>query len=312
MTKTKALLVVCVLLAFALVLMPKQAPYALIDLVETNSNVEDQQYLTFAQTTATHGKGTLVVTNRTIATMVTPAHESLNADMETGLLVITEFPDQQAVERALNDRQAWRSDHDQQLRTYAAKPAGAVQSFIGAALPFVRGLFRDVTVPMSHESDLIEQLTRNADILEGATTGGVYHSVWDRIIEMRKDEPVWMLNFLEFYDQADYGDDPHGVAPSEPISGEAAYTRYGQGMIGILGAIGGRVGFSSRADPTLANADENAWDQIVIAVYPSVTAMMAMLVHPEYQAAHVHRPAGLKRTRLMATFPIESPIETEN
>ena len=54
--------------------------------------------------------------------MVTPGHESLNTDMETGLLVITEFPDQQAIERALNDRQAWRSDHDQQLRTYAVKP----------------------------------------------------------------------------------------------------------------------------------------------------------------------------------------------
>jgi len=308
MTKTKALLVVCVLLGFALVLMPEQAPYALIDLVETNSKVEDSQYLAFAQTTAAHGKGTLVVTNRTIATMVTPEHESLNADRETGLLVITEFPDQQAVERALNDRQAWRSDHEKQLRIYAVQPAGAVQSFMGKALPFVRGLFRDVSVPMSHESDLIEQLTREADVLEGATTEGIYHSVWDEIIEMRKDEPVWMLNFLEFYDQADYGDDPHGVAPFEPISGAAAYNRYGEGMIGILGAIGGRVGYPSRAEPSLANADENAWDQIVIAVYPSITAMMAMLVHPEYQAAHVHRPAGLKRTRLMATYP----IETEN
>jgi len=308
MTKTKAFLVVCVLLAFALVLLPGQAPFALIDLVETNSNAEDQRYLTFAKSSATHGKGTLAVTNRTIVTMVTPGHESLNAEMETGLLVITEFPDQQAVERALIDRQVWRGDHDQQLRTYAVKPAAVVRSFIGAALPFVLGLFRDVTVPMSQESDLIEQLTRNADLLEGATPGGVYHSAWDKIIEVRKDKPVWMLNFLEFYDQADYGDDRHGVAPSEPIRGEAAYTRYGQGMIGILGAIGGRVGFSSRAEPTLANADENAWDQIVIAVYPSITAMMVMLAHPEYQTAHVHRPAGLKRTRLMATYP----IQTEN
>lgn len=49
-------------------------------------------------------------------------------------------------------------------------------------------------------------------------------------------------------------------------------------MIGILGAIGGRVGFSNQADPTLANADENAWDQIIIAVYPSIAAMMVMLV----------------------------------
>jgi hypothetical protein len=50
--------------------------------------------------------------------------------------------------------------------------------------------------------------------------------------------------------------------------------------------------------------DDGKWHQVAIAVYPSPAAMMTMLALPKYRAAHVHRAAGLARTRLLATQPI--------
>jgi hypothetical protein len=173
-------------------------------------------------------------------------------------------------------------------------------------LPFTLSLWREEALPLSQETIKVKALISEAHILQGATDHGVYNPAWGKIISQRGNQPVWMLNFLEFKGQADYGADPHQVAPAEPITGQAAYTLYGQGMIGTLAAIDGRVGWSSTATPALADADDGEWHQIVIAVYPSITAMMTMLAHPEYKAAHVHRPAGLARTRLMVTFPIES------
>jgi hypothetical protein len=113
-----------------------------------------------------------------------------------------------------------------------------------------------------------------------------------------------MLNFLEFAETAVYTQDAQEVAPSTKISGAAAYQLYGRGMIGSLGAVGGRVGWSSRSIGPLPGTDDGNWHQIVIAVYPSAAAMMTMLALPKYRAAHVHRAAGLARTRLLATQPI--------
>jgi hypothetical protein len=76
-------------------------------------------------------------------------------------------------------------------------------------------------------------------------------------------------------------------------------------MIGSRGAVGGRVGWSSRSIGQLQETDDGKWHQVVIAVYPSPVAMMLMLALPKYRAAHVHRAAGQARTRLLATQPIE-------
>ena len=126
---------------------------------------------------------------------------------------------------------------------------------------------------------------------------------WNKLAERAGDRPIWMLNFLEFAETAVYTQDANN-APSTPISGARAYGLYGRGMIGSLAAVGGRVGWSGYASRPLAGTDDGKWHQIVIAVYPSATAMMTMLALPKYRAAHVHRVAGLARTRLLATLPI--------
>ncbi len=70
---------------------------------------------------------------------------------------------------------------------------------------------------------------------------------------------------------------------------------------------GGRTG--GLVEPrgrSLPGTDDGQWHQIVIAVYPSPVAMMTMLAQPKYRAAHLHREAGLVRTRLLATQPLEA------
>ncbi len=307
MTKPKILLLISVVAIVALAVnLSRQETYALVDLVGTNTDEESQAFIAFATATAKQAGGRLVVANKVVLTLVTPDQRSAAADAATRLLVITQYPTVEASELALAERHSRNQQANQGLRTYVAQTVGVIQSLFGKTLPATLGLWREEPVPSSQETSKVRTLINEAHILHGATDRGIYNPAWNEIISQRGDHPVWMLNFLEFNEQADYGADPHQVAPAEPITGEAAYTLYGQGMIGTLAAVDGRVGWSGTATPALANADDGEWHQIVIAVYPSITAMMTMLAHPQYKAAHVHRPAGLARTRLMATFPVES------
>jgi hypothetical protein len=159
-------------------------------------------------------------------------------------------------------------------------------------------------VPKIDDAQKLESLIDAAHILGERPESGIYEARWTEVAERAGDRPIWMLNFLEFAETAVYGDDAQDVAPSTPISGARAYERYGRGMIGSLAAVGGRIGWSGRSIGQLSGTDDGKWHQVAIAVYPSPTAMMTMLALPKYRAAHVHRAAGLARTRLLATQPI--------
>ncbi len=172
-------------------------------------------------------------------------------------------------------------------------------------LPSALGLLGRKPVPSIEDAQQLESLIDSAHILGDNPESGIYEARWTELMERAGDRPIWMLNFLEFAETAVYGEDAQDVTPSAPVSGARAYEHYGRGMIGSLGAVGGRVGWSSRSIGQLAGTDDGKWHQIVIAVYPSPVAMMTMLALPKYRAAHVHREAGLARTRLLATQPME-------
>ena len=309
MTKKKIILFVSSFVVVALAInLIQRKQYSLVDLVQPISDDESQAFIAFATATANELDGRIVVANKVISSMVTPDQDSATADAMTRLLVITEYPSIESSKLAIVKRHEKNHQLNLGLRTYGAEPVGIIQSLLGKALPSTLGLWRKVAVPSSNEINRVKELLNEGNILQGATDQGIYNPVWNEIMSQRGDQQVWMLNFLEFNDQANYGADPYEVASGHSITGEAAYSRYGQGMIGSLAAVGGRVGWSSKAFPELANANDGQWHQIVIAVYPSITAMLTMLAEPEYKAAHVHRVAGLARTRLMVTFPVEPRI----
>ena len=280
---------------------PPLLPVALIDLVETKTPEANRAFVTLVTQLTEEVGGRRVLANEVIVPMIVSDERASKSDQATRLLVVTQYPTTQAGQIALAKRKAWGPAlFTESIRTYAARPWGRIQSLFARTLTFSLGLLGRKPVPKIDDAQKLESLIDAAHILGERPESGIYEARWTELAERAGDRPIWMLNFLEFAETAVYGDD----APSTPISGARAYQRYGRGMIGSLAAVGGRIRWSGHSIGQLPGTDDGKWHQVAIAVYPSPAAMMTMLALPKYRAAHVHRAAGLARTRLLATQPI--------
>ena len=279
-----------------------QRPVALIDLVETKTPEANAAFVTKVTQLAEEIGGHRVLANEAIVPMIVPDERASKPDHATGLLVVTQYPTPQAGRIALAKRKEWGPElSTDRIRTYTARPSGGIESLVGRTLPSALGLLGRTPIPKIDDEQKLESLIDGALILGEQPD----EARWARLAERAGDRPIWMLNFLEFAETAVYAEDAQDAAPLTKISGAAAYQLYGRGMIGTLGAVGGRVGWSSRSIGALPGTDDGNWHQVAIAVYPSPAAMMTMLAQPKYRAAHVHREAGLARTRLLATQPMD-------
>jgi uncharacterized protein (DUF1330 family) len=106
--------------------------------------------------------------------------------------------------------------------------------------------------------------------------------------------PVVMLNLLKFKPRAD----------GEEGSGAEAYSRYGDAVVKMVEARGGRILWTGRADQILIGDPTEEWDAVALVWYPSRKAFIDMVTTKEYQEAHVHREHGLERTILIACTPM--------
>jgi len=106
--------------------------------------------------------------------------------------------------------------------------------------------------------------------------------------------PVVMLNLLKFKPRAD----------GEEGSGAEAYSRYGDAVVKMVEAQGGRILWTGRADQILIGDPAEDWDVVALVWYPSRKAFIEMVSKKEYQEAHVHRERGLERTLLVACSPM--------
>ncbi len=95
------------------------------------------------------------------------------------------------------------------------------------------------------------------------------------------DKPVVMVNLLKFKDPAEY-------------------QKYSTKVSEILKTIGAEMVISGECKTTLIGGAE--WDAFALVRYPSSKAAVKMFQSPEYQAAHVHREAGLEGQLLIAVF----------
>ncbi len=276
-------------------------PVTLIDLVETKTPEANRAFVTQVTQLAEEVGGRRVLANEVIVPMIVSDERASKSDHATRLLVVTQYPTTQAGQIALAKRKEWGPElFTESIRTYATRPVGRIESLFGRTLPYSLGLLGRKPVPKSDDARRLESLIEAAHILGEQPD----EARWTELAERAGDRPIWMLNFLEFAETAVYADDAQDVAPLPKISGASAYERYGRGMIGSLAAVGGRVGWSGHSIGPLPGTDDGKWHQVAIAVYPSLAAMMTMLALPKYRAAHVHRAAGLARTRLLATQPI--------
>jgi uncharacterized protein (DUF1330 family) len=121
------------------------------------------------------------------------------------------------------------------------------------------------------------------------------------LIEEDRDGPLQFLNLLGFYDTARYPNG-HEMAQQEH-SGAAAYMLYGAVAFRHVMELGGQVTFFNEVEQALIGPDDD-WDQIAIIQYPNTEAFIDMIRDPDYQAALVHRNAGLEKTVLLVSRPL--------
>ena len=110
--------------------------------------------------------------------------------------------------------------------------------------------------------------------------------------ELPDDEPVVMLNLLE------YADD-----------GGEAYASYGRIAWQQIEKRGGSILYDGA--PLVADRTAGRWDRVIFVQYPTRAAFIDMMADPDYRKGLPHRRAGLKRTVLYAfkRAPDGPPLE---
>ena len=91
----------------------------------------------------------------------------------------------------------------------------------------------------------------------------------DEFLEGDIESPISMVNLLKFKEKAEYED-----GRDTNLSGKEAYMIYGIEVQEHLKKVGGEIVFA-------------------VARYPSRTAMLEMMMDPDYQESEKHRSAGL-------------------
>ena len=128
-------------------------------------------------------------------------------------------------------------------------------------------------------------------------------AAFDAFKALPRDEPIWMLNLVQFRDIADYPVDHalHGAG----LSGAEAYRRYGEDSGPIFTRVGGSVVWRGAMQLMLTGPADEVWDAIFVAHYPSAGAFLAMVTDPAYREAVKHRQAAVLTSRLIRTQQLD-------
>ena len=77
------------------------------------------------------------------------------------------------------------------------------------------------------------------------------------------------------------------------LTGRQAYMQYGAVVSQLITEYGGEVVFAGDVTFLALGQVEELWDEVAIAKYPNRKALFDMSTSAEWQAAAVHRTAGL-------------------
>ena len=112
------------------------------------------------------------------------------------------------------------------------------------------------------------------------------------------DGPLQFVNLLAYHAVAAYPEG-HELAGAG-LSGAEAYGRYGAVALDHVVRRGGALTLYNDVVHVLVGR-AGAWDQIAVMQYRGLEAFVDMLRDPDYQAALVHRDAGLAETRVLVS-----------
>lgn len=124
---------------------------------------------------------------------------------------------------------------------------------------------------------------------------------FDAFKGLDRDEPCEMLNLVRLRDHAAYPDG-HPLCDAG-LSGAEAYARYGAQSGPVLARVGGAILWRGDWRCGLIGPDDERWDHVFVARYPSAHAFMAMVKDADYAQAVVHRQAAVADSRLIRCAP---------
>jgi uncharacterized protein (DUF1330 family) len=122
--------------------------------------------------------------------------------------------------------------------------------------------------------------------------------------DLPRDEPIHMLNLLEYREQAEYPEGHEHVGKG--WSGRRAYEEYGKTSGPIFRRVGGTMAWRGAFQTMVTGPEAKRWHEGFIAHYPNAGAFFEMIKDPEYQQAVVNRTAALVDSRLMRFTPGEA------
>ncbi|UVI39006.1 DUF1330 domain-containing protein [Qipengyuania spongiae] len=119
--------------------------------------------------------------------------------------------------------------------------------------------------------------------------------------DLPRDEPIHMLNLLQYREEADYPDGHENAAKG--WSGRRAYQEYGKTSGPIFRRVGGSIVWRGAFQTVVTGPEAMHWHDGFIASYPSADAFFEMIKDTEYQKAVVNRTAALRDSRLVRFAP---------
>ena len=127
------------------------------------------------------------------------------------------------------------------------------------------------------------------------------------LLQSGYDGPFFMINLIEFRDQAVYAD-----GRETDLTGEEANNIYGQTGVQVLFEGGMQPALQGRVVTDPAAPTTPAWDQVAIVGYPSYQEFLAMTQNPEFQEGVEHKDAGVAATTVMPSLRVaEAPPAAE-
>ena len=117
--------------------------------------------------------------------------------------------------------------------------------------------------------------------------------------ELPDEGPIHMLNLVRLHGRAAYPD-------GREVTGAEAYRAYGRESGPIFHRVGGRIVYRGSFRFTLIGPEDERWDHVFVAQYPSAAAFVEMVRDPAYREAVKHRQAAVADSRLIRLKPSEA------
>ena len=117
-----------------------------------------------------------------------------------------------------------------------------------------------------------------------------------RFKDLPTDKPIHMLNLVKLREKAAYPD-------GRESSGLDAYRAYARESGPVFKRLGGKQFWVGKPELMLIGPDDEQWDLVFIAEYPTGQAFIDMLRDPVYREAVKHRQAAVADSRLLRLSP---------